>query len=209
MSWRQLHLTIIKDFISFLNSKSNKYVLKGGTALMLLYNLDRFSEDIDLDSTDPKFFTYVELFINTFKHKYKGLTYRKGKDTDTVKRAFIHYGGSKPLKVEVSYRNKTINTNLICSINNIITYNINTLMMLKLQAFTGRDKIRDLYDICFIYLTYSNYLQELVVESLKTALMYKGIEYFDYLIKTQSDELIDNNLLMQRFLTIWYSLGLT
>ena len=59
MSWKQLHLAIIKDFILFLNSKSNEYVLKGGAALMFLYNLDRFSEDIDLDSTDPKFFMYV------------------------------------------------------------------------------------------------------------------------------------------------------
>ena len=137
------------------------------------------------------------------------LYHKVEKDTNTVKQVFIHYGGLKPLKIEVSYRNKVINTNLICNINNVITYDINTLMILKSQAFMSRDKIRDLYDICFIYLTYSNYLQELVIENLRTVLMYKSVEYFNYLIKTQSDALIDNDLLIQRFLTVWYNLGLT
>jgi len=31
------------------NLKDKPLVLKGGTALMLYYNLDRFSEDIDFD----------------------------------------------------------------------------------------------------------------------------------------------------------------
>lgn len=32
------------------SSQGNPFVLKGGTALMECYGLDRFSEDIDLDS---------------------------------------------------------------------------------------------------------------------------------------------------------------
>ena len=64
---------------------------------MLCYNLDRFSEDIDLDGFDNKkhFFNIVNLFINEFNKKYKNLSFRKAKDTETVKRVFIHFGGIK------------------------------------------------------------------------------------------------------------------
>lgn len=40
--WRILHGEIIKDFLYFLNYKSNKFVLKDGTSLMMCYNLTRF-----------------------------------------------------------------------------------------------------------------------------------------------------------------------
>ena len=99
MPWRNLHLEIMKDFVQFINNKSSKFILKGGTSLMLYYNLDRFSEDLDFDSTDTKFFVYVNEFVRQYSKKYVGLTYRNAKDTDTVKRALIHYGNIKPLKV--------------------------------------------------------------------------------------------------------------
>jgi len=46
---QQLRRQLIKDFLDFLNSCSDLFALKGGTALMMCYGLDRFSEDIDLD----------------------------------------------------------------------------------------------------------------------------------------------------------------
>ena len=54
--WRILYGEIIKDFLYFLNNKSNKFVLKGDTSLMMCYNLTRFSEDIDLDGFDKNNF---------------------------------------------------------------------------------------------------------------------------------------------------------
>ena len=43
---------VMKDLLLFIN-KYDKHttILKGGTSLMFCYKLDRFSEDLDLDST--------------------------------------------------------------------------------------------------------------------------------------------------------------
>lgn len=206
--WQILHKEVIFDFLYFLNSKTNKFILKGGTSLMLCYGLTRFSEDIDLDGFDTQFFKYVDLFVKSFNHKYSGLTYRKAKDTSTVKRVFIHYGGSKPLKIEVSYRRRSISSNDFCIISGISVYSIENIMSMKIGAFQGRDKIRDLFDIVFVYLNYKSCLSNEVISLLTNAVAFKGVEQFDYLISNQSDPLIDNNVLLDGFLTMYYDLGL-
>jgi predicted nucleotidyltransferase component of viral defense system len=210
VDWRITHGEVIKDFLLYLNTKSNKFVLKGGTSLMMCYNLTRFSEDIDLDGSDKNtFFSIIDCFVNDFSQKYNGINYRRAKDTDTVKRVFIHYGGDKPLKVEVSYRKKTIDINDCCILNGILVYNIDAIMFMKLNAFNSRDKIRDLYDVTFIYLNYKQNLSHQSIMSLRNSLEYRGIEQFDYLVNNQSDNLINNNELSENFLTMYYDLGLT
>ena len=82
MSWKKLHYEVIKDFLIYLNQKSEGYILKGGTALMLLYKLDRFSEDIDLDGTNKNILKNI---LNEYCKK-KGYYFRVAKDTDTVLR---------------------------------------------------------------------------------------------------------------------------
>ena len=209
MAWKVMHYEIIKDFMSYLSaSAGNKYILKGGTSLMLCYGLTRFSEDIDLDGFDNNFIKYVDNFIKSFSNKYPSISYRVAKNTDTVKRVFIHYGNIKPLKVEVSYRRKQLNTNEVTIINNIVVYNIETILSMKLNAFNHRDKIRDLYDIVFIYTNYKNYINNNLLCMLRDAVEYKGLEQFDYLVKTQKDELIDNDALASSFLAMYYNLGL-
>lgn len=114
--WRDKHYSLIVNFMKYLNNMSSNFVLKGGTSLMLCYNLDRFSEDIDLDSINSKYniIDIVDKFC-----KQLGINYRIGKNTDTVKRCLIHYSGEKPLKVEVSYRRKNISNTEYCYINNL------------------------------------------------------------------------------------------
>lgn len=209
VDWRILHGTIISDFLTYLNSISSRFILKGGTSLMMCYGLNRFSEDIDLDGFDKSFFKYVDSFISQFRVKYPSISYRVGKDTDTVKRVLIHYGGMKPLKVEVSYRRKTISDNEYGKIGNILVYSIESILLMKLNAFNHRDKIRDLYDIVFIYSNYKNNINSSLLFMLRDAVAYKGLEQFDYLIKDQSDELIDNDKLAEGFLSMYFDLGLT
>ena len=123
-----------------MNNRSKSYVLKGGTSLMLCYNLTRFSDDIDLDEFDYD----IEQIVRDFC-TFNGFNYRVAKDTPTVKRYMIHYGGEKPLKVEISYRIKEINFACETSIiNGILVYNIQNILLMKLNAYSGRDKIRDL-----------------------------------------------------------------
>lgn len=204
MDWRINHKISIEKFLYYLNKTTNGFILKGGTALMMCYNLDRFSEDIDLDARAGNIGNIVDSFceINNF-------SYRVAKDTATVKRYMINYGNiSKPLKIEVSYRKRNIPNEEIALINGINVYNIDTLCLMKTNAYIGRDKIRDLYDVAFICNNYYENLSSIVLSNLQNALEYKGLEHFDYIVNQQNDELIDNEKLTIDFLSMFEKMDL-
>ena len=113
--WRPEHSKTIYAFLDYLNQNSNDFILKGGTALLTCYKLDRFSEDIDLDGKNKGIEEIVKGFCDM-----SGFAYRIAKDTDTVKRYMVNYGNAgKPLKVEVSFRRKEIGTDETTRINGI------------------------------------------------------------------------------------------
>ena len=200
--WRKSHYKIMKEFLEEINSKTSDFVLKGGTALLMCYNLDRFSEDIDLDSTNKNIKKYIDNFC-----KKNNFQYNIAKDTDTVKRFKIHYGDdNRFLKIEVSYRRKELNN--ITTINGIKVYDINQLAIMKAAAYTGRDKIRDFYDICFICKNYFEELHQDVKNVIANAIEYKGIEQYDYIVEDQQDDLIDEKKLLTDFLLVCDKLGI-
>ena len=207
--WHEQHGKVISEFLKYINDCSGEYVLKGGTALLCCYNLDRFSEDIDLDSNGANVKTsniaeLIKVFCNS-----KQYDFRTAKNTDTVKRFMINYGNSShPLKVEISYRKKTVSQNEYTKINGIKVYKIENLCMMKASAYSGRDKIRDLYDLTFICNNYFDKLSDIVKSSVAEVVAFKGIEQFDYLIKEQPDTLIDADKLADDFLTMYDKLGL-
>ena len=203
--WREGHGNIIHSFLHFLNDKTDAYILKGGTALMECYGLDRFSEESDLDSTDKE---TIKSVVDSFCED-NGYQYRVAKDTDTVKRFMIHYSGEgHPLKIEVSYRNREIAPSDTCIINGLAVYNIDRLAYMKCNAFSSRDKIRDLYDVTFICKNYMNDLSPTVRGVITDALANKGLEQFDYLIATQYDELINKDKLADDYLDVFDALGI-
>ncbi len=202
--WRQRHKTVIVDLLNFINSNSENYILKGGTALMTCYDLDRFSEDIDFDSLDKQ---SIKELIDKFVKK-NNYTYRVAKDTDLVKRFMINYGNNKPLKVEISYRKKIIDKSRYTTINNLKVYKIDELAAMKSAAYIGRDRIRDLYDMAFICNNYWEDISDGVKTAIRNNIEYKGIEQFDYIVNTQKDELIDNDKLAQDFLEMYDKLDL-
>ena len=197
-SWQIEYEKVICDFLKYLNSISDEYILKGGTALLTCYNLDRFSEDIDLDSNNKN---KIKKIVDTYCSK-KNYNYRIAKDTDTTKRFFINYGNIiHPLKVEVSFRSLILNSD--CNkINGIQVYSINKLMNLKLNAYNTRDTIRDLYDITFIAKNYWHSLTPEIKSNLNESLHYKGLEHFDYILYTSNDKLIDKDKLTVDFLDL-------
>lgn len=204
IEWQKQHLSVIKDFLDFINTKSSEFILKGGTALMLCYGLDRFSEDINFDGTKGNIGTYIDLYCRN-----RNFSYRTAKDMDTVKRCMINYGNiGKPLKVELSLRKKTIDPDEINIINGIKVYKINSLCAMKVNAYVSRDKIRDLYDLSFICNNYWEQLSVSVKILIREAVSYKGVEQFDYLIKEQKDDLIDSSKLAEDFLRMYDRLGL-
>ena len=168
------------------------------------YHLNRFSEDIDLDAEKENIIHHIQNFC-----KLNHYDYRIAKDTPTVKRAFIHYGNTeKPLKIEVSYRNKQLPYGEIRNINRISVYSIERLAQMKSNAYNARDKIRDLFDLAFIVNNYYNELAPSTLSIIADALQYKGLEQVDYVLSTQHDELIDSDMLIESFLKMHDKLGL-
>lgn len=204
--WHKRHGQVINDFLHFLNSRSHDYVLKGGTSLMQCYHLDRFSEDIDLDSTNKQL---IPKIVDDFCAKH-GYQYRVAKNTDTVKRYMIHYDENsyKPLKIEVSYRLREIPMDRVVNINGITVYNLNTIAYMKLNAYNARDKIRDLYDVTFLCKHHCDELSPQILDAMRDSLQYKGMDYFDSIVAEQFDELIDTDKLANDFLDVLDTLGL-
>lgn len=203
-SWQLAHRKVICDFLSFLNKESDQFVLKGGTALYVCYGLDRFSEDIDLDSTKRDIKECVRRFCSTY-----GYEATVTKDTNLVKRCMIDYGQEEHrLKIEVSYRQIAINPEDVKTVNSVRVYSIDRLAQLKASAYQNRDKIRDLYDLSFICLEHFDELSEQTKNVVRDALMNKGLDQLDYLLHTQEDPLIDNDKLLINFLTMHEKLGL-
>ena len=168
-SWRTKHKVVIDSFLEFLNKKTDEYILKGGTALMTCYGLNRFSEDIDLDGKHRKdIISIIDEYC-----KVNNYSFRIGKETDTVKRCFIDYGdiGHK-LKVEASFRRKDFDDSEIKTINGITVYSINELCIQKSGAYAARDRIRDLFDLTFITNQYYNELNPFVRSTLRNAISY-------------------------------------
>lgn len=152
---------------------------------MLCYNLNRFSEDIDLDSLNPH---KIGNFVKTFCDK-NNYSYRVAKNTETVQRYMIHYGENdsflKPLKVEISFHKEKFPPAVEqTKINDINVYSINAMCQLKAEAYSNRDKIRDLYDLSFICEKYWDNLTDTSKSSVVQSVKGKGIEQFDYVTKT-------------------------
>ena len=202
---RMRHIEIMRNFLTELNKETDTFILKGGTSLLLAYGLDRFSEDIDLDGEKQR----LKGFIESYSQKH-GFSFRIAKNTPTVERFMLTYDSSiqKPLKIEISYRSCSIPANTHHRVNGIEVYTIERICQLKTGAYQGRDKIRDLYDICFICDRYFEELSESAKEQLKDALTYKSFDYFDYATSTQDDTLIDKGALAGLYLNMFEKLDL-
>lgn len=127
-------------------------ILKGGTALMLCHGLDRYSEDLDFDST-------VQIKPESrMRDAFKGVpinldAIKQTKDTQTTKRWMLEYTGPEGkgrVKFEVSYRALQIDEQAYTTINDIKVYHAQELISQKLNAAQNRSKIRDLFDLGYL-----------------------------------------------------------
>ncbi len=168
-------------------------ILKGGTALMLCHRLDRYSEDLDFDSTvqiNPE---------SRMRDAFRGViitldSINKTKDTNTTKRWMLQYsgpGGKGRLKFEVSYRASEIDGNVYTTINDIKVYKAQELISQKLNAAQNRSKIRDLFDLGYLAREFSdlftpnqvNTLNELVSDLVGLQSRYKADHLEDSILK--------------------------
>ncbi len=133
-------------------------MLKGGTALMLYYNLDRFSEDIDFDTSVDKDIN-ITSDLNIVGHL------NIVKDTETTKRYKInlHPDSSNNalfLKIEISRRNKNISRDDLEIKDGIKVYKVEKIIDQKLEALKNRTTSRDLYDVIFLAKNYFDSFNE-------------------------------------------------
>ena len=171
------------------NIDTNKFILKGGTALLLFYGLDRFSEDIDLDALTNT------MNICKYIKNYDWNTTIK-KDTPTVFKAMIDYGdkkdiGNYSLKIEISSRNKNLlNQNILkyANIDGINVYTLEELMKMKINAFANRDKIRDFYDISYYLTNNPEVFSDDMLLTIKNILDYKNLDELESLLDIEFKE---------------------
>lgn len=183
-NYQKARIEIIKKVLCALN---DNFVLKGGTALSLYYGLNRYSEDIDLDAKSSNM--HVAKLLKANKN-FKDYNITIKKDTDTVFRAMLDYGeqshlGNYPLKIEVSNRNKTFLQQGILTYTNIggvNVYNISELIDMKIAAFNGRDKIRDLYDLNFLLNKYFEHFDYKQLWQINERIAYCGADELNLLL---------------------------
>ena len=137
-----------------LRLQSTPYVLKGGTALALLYGLDRHSEDLDFDDCGNRFSIENQVrdglrdggaSMSEFIHDYETWKGQRFKahyiDPDT--------GADRLLMIELSSRSEP-NPDDIVVVDGIRTYRLPALFNQKMDAADDRVKARDLFDFGFL-----------------------------------------------------------
>ncbi|MHB1287667.1 MAG: nucleotidyl transferase AbiEii/AbiGii toxin family protein [Leptospirales bacterium] len=125
-------------------------ILKGGTALLLAYGLDRYSEDLDFDSN--KHLRLENRIEKSTGPLVKIDSVDVPKNTDTVQRYRVAYstrGVSGFLKIEVSCRD-SYDSSRSHFHKGIRVYDLPVLIDHKLETFQNRTASRDLYDLHFL-----------------------------------------------------------
>ena len=145
----RIHKRLIETVVKGLAEKP--LVLKGGTALILAYNLDRYSEDIDYDSnTRVELTDALEKIMRATRMEYNIVTKTH---TATTSRSIIHYSTGRVkdqiLKVEIK-NNLRISFDEVNKAHGFSVYSINTLCRGKLRTTSKRIKPRDFYDLGYI-----------------------------------------------------------
>ena len=151
------HVEVMTAICRAFRKKNLPMVLKGGTALKLCYNLDRFSEDLDfdcakaLDLEKPLKEVFAQLGKSKAHLRNPDITIKK--NTSTARRYRIVYAGDVTLKLETSLRGTPDDNDLI-ECDGIRTYKIGRLIKQKLGALKGRTAARDLHDVVYLYKHY-------------------------------------------------------
>lgn len=145
-------------FLFNLYKKTNLFIFKGGTCLYKIYNLPRFSEDLDfslLRKTEP------EKIVSEVANKINGeiKTIKKMKNSILIK---IGFNGIltdyNTLRIDISLANIVFKYEIKNYVSPYIDINPFSLRVLnskemvaeKIHAILARNKARDLYDLFFL-----------------------------------------------------------
>jgi predicted nucleotidyltransferase component of viral defense system len=171
-------------FLSYFyqQSKAKNIFFKGGTALRLIYNSPRFSEDLDFNSTSINYKELEVLLLDTLSQVEKEnipFNLKEAKKTTGGFLAVIGFGTDKQpvdIQIEISLRKEEKKGEAIAISSdfvppyNIISVTEKQLVFEKLRALLSRKKARDFYDLYFIIRSRLTlpHKKDLFQESLKT-----------------------------------------
>jgi predicted nucleotidyltransferase component of viral defense system len=176
---------LMKAIAREISQKNADAVLKGGTALLIAYELDRFSEDMDFDIPRGSLSDFEESIKRAaMSVGLRDVSVIVKKDTDTTKRFMLHYGafrdndrnGDYPLKIEISMRNAEIDRNDVNEKDGIRVYTIERLAEQKINAFLEREAGRDIYDVAFLTSRYPDVLTENTWKRIEKHVNERGID---------------------------------
>ncbi|RLJ02580.1 MAG: hypothetical protein DRP10_00770 [Candidatus Aenigmatarchaeota archaeon] len=172
---------------------SNNLVFKGGTALYKLYNMPRFSEDLDFTLLDPKENTEDKI-VKIAEKLDAEINIKKLKTSLLFKLRFNGILTSyNTVRIDVSLRNKVLlGFNLKNYVPDYIDIKPFSLKILKLKemvaekihSLLARKNARDLYDLFFL-LRISEFDKKLAKEKLKIF----GMRFNSNLIKKRINEI--------------------
>lgn len=148
-------------FNFYKGKESEHFYFKGGTALKLIFNSPRFSEDLDF-SADKNSFTFENVFEKVLLQIQKEgidanlLESKKTTNGHLAIIKFTIYNERFEIKTEVSYRKKNlIGEKLLVFSDFFPSYVVNVLQVgdligEKQTALLERRKARDFFDLYFI-----------------------------------------------------------
>ncbi|MCL4392597.1 nucleotidyl transferase AbiEii/AbiGii toxin family protein [Patescibacteria group bacterium] len=171
-SWGIDEYTVMREYIQLVflgalyqTKNSEKVFFKGGTALRLIYNSMRFSEDLDFDSklTYSDIKTLFEKSIKDIQNFLPGISLIIIENKYDNFKAKIRYEDNSlpyPLNIRIDVNTKEEwlekNTSLLVSsipipYSSIIkVFSASEILVEKIRALIGRSKGRDLFDIWFL-----------------------------------------------------------
>lgn len=144
---------------------SEKIFFKGGTALRLLHNSPRFSEDLDFGTPGTDISTIETIVQNTqIEVEREGIKTNiiESKKTEKMGEGylavieFVLREAKVAIQIEVSFRDKDVRGEVVTIASDFIpAYTVvslaqKQLVKQKIRAFLSRKKPRDFYDLYFI-----------------------------------------------------------
>jgi len=150
-------------FLFNLYKESNLFVFKGGSALYKLYNLERFSEDLDFSLAESAKKEEVTEILKKIIGRIKGFSIKEQKEVKNSILIKISCSGIitkyNALRIDISLKNEIVMPidvkNYISDYLDIPPFSIRVLnpeeiISEKIHAILNRKKARDLYDLFFL-----------------------------------------------------------
>lgn len=148
-------------FLSYFyqQAKASTVFFKGGTALRVIYQSPRFSEDLDFNAEGLDIKAIEEVILDTLSQIQKenvAVNIAESKQTSGGYFATLEFGINILINLQISLRKKKTRGEVVTIPNDfipvytIVALSTNQLTGEKMQALLERKKPRDFYDLYFI-----------------------------------------------------------